>query len=49
MVRKIIKKKEFQSTFTQLFCYEQLNKLNCLSQSLGGFNEALLMQKQTMQ
>ena len=26
-----------------------LQKLNCLSQSLGGFNEALLMHKQTLQ
>jgi len=35
--------------YTAILAYEQLNKLNCLSQSLGGFNEALLMQKQTMQ
>ncbi|MDJ0719697.1 MAG: hypothetical protein QNJ54_36655 [Prochloraceae cyanobacterium] len=27
----------------------QLQKLNCLSQALGGFNEALLMHKQTLQ
>lgn len=28
---------------------EELEKLNCLSQSLGGFNDALLMHKQTLQ
>jgi hypothetical protein len=28
---------------------EKLNTLNCLSQCLGGFNEALLMHKQTLQ
>ena len=35
--------------YTAIRAYQNLLTLNCLSQSLGGFNEALLMHKQTMQ
>jgi hypothetical protein len=34
---------------TAIGAYKALMSLDCLSQSLGGFNEALLMHKQTMQ
>lgn len=37
------------NTVIWVAAYESLDGLNCLSQSLGGFNEALLMHKQTMQ
>ena len=35
--------------FTAKQAQAQLQSLNCLSQSIGGFNEALLMHKQTLQ
>ncbi|MDJ0589050.1 MAG: hypothetical protein QNJ72_03515 [Pleurocapsa sp. MO_226.B13] len=35
--------------YTAITAYQKLQKLNCLSQALGGFNEALLMHKQTLQ
>jgi hypothetical protein len=37
------------TAYTAIQAYATLKSLNCLSQSLGGFNEALLMHKQTMQ
>ncbi|MFN7554753.1 hypothetical protein [Microcystis sp.] len=35
--------------YTAIRAYQNLLSLNCLSQALGGFNEALLMHKQTLQ
>ena len=35
--------------YTAIYAYQQLQSLNCLSQALGGFNQALLMHKQTLQ
>jgi len=35
--------------YTAILAYQNLLSLNCLSQALGGFNEALLMHKQTLQ
>ncbi|EKU96513.1 hypothetical protein Lepto7375DRAFT_0518 [Leptolyngbya sp. PCC 7375] len=35
--------------YTAIKAYQRLQSLNCLSQSIGGFNEALLMHKQTLQ
>ena len=35
--------------YTAIKAYQELQSLNCLSQSLGGFNDALLMRKQTLQ
>ena len=35
--------------YTAIRALQKLQSLNCLSQSLSGFNEALLMHKQTMQ
>lgn len=36
-------------TYTALRAYDQLQSLNCLAQSLGGFNDALLTYNRTMQ
>ena len=41
--------KDGDPCYTAIRAYEALKDLDCLSQSLGGFNEALLMHKQTMQ
>jgi hypothetical protein len=41
--------KDEDPSYTAIRAWQALNGLNCLSQSLGGFNEALLMHKQTMQ
>ncbi|MBD2357421.1 hypothetical protein H6G41_22845 [Tolypothrix sp. FACHB-123] len=42
--------KDFKDpTYTAIKTYKDLKSLNCLSQALGGFNEALLMHKQTLQ
>ncbi|MEO0534181.1 MAG: hypothetical protein AAF215_09970 [Cyanobacteria bacterium P01_A01_bin.123] len=35
--------------YTAIKSYQALQGLNCLSQCIGGFNDALLMQKQTLQ
>lgn len=35
--------------YTAIKAYQELQSLNCLSQSIGGFNDALLMHKQTLQ
>ena len=35
--------------YTTIKAYQELQSLNCLSQSIGGFNDALLMHKQTLQ
>ncbi|MBE9137938.1 hypothetical protein IQ254_12165 [Nodosilinea sp. LEGE 07088] len=35
--------------YTAIKAYQELQSLNCLSQCIGGFNDALLMQKQTLQ
>ena len=35
--------------YTAIKAYQELQNLNCLSQSIGGFNDALLMHKQTLQ
>jgi hypothetical protein len=35
--------------YTMIRAYEELGKMNILAQSLNGFNEALLMHKQTME
>lgn len=35
--------------YTAIRAYQRLQPLNCLSQALGGFNQALLMHKQTLQ
>ncbi len=35
--------------YTMILSYEKLNNLNVLSQSLDGFNQALLMRKQTIE
>ncbi len=42
-------KKAKDPIYTAIQAYQSLLTLNCLSQSLGGFNEALLMHKQTLQ
>ena len=35
--------------YTAIKAYQELQNLNCLSQCIGGFNDALLMHKQTLQ
>lgn len=35
--------------YTAIKAYQELQSLDCLSQSIGGFNDALLMHKQTLQ
>ncbi len=42
-------KKAQDSVYTAIRAYEQVEDLTCLSQALGGFNEGLIMQKQTME
>jgi len=42
-------KDEQNPVYTALCAYQKLQKLNYLSQALGGFNAGLLMHKQTMQ
>ena len=46
---KALESKDEDATYTALRAWEELQGLDCLSQSLGGFNEALLMHKQTLQ
>ena len=35
--------------YTAIKAYQELQSLDCLSQAIGGFNDALLMHKQTLQ
>jgi hypothetical protein len=46
---KTLKSKDEDAIYTGLRAWKALKGLDCLSQSLGGFNEALLMHKQTLQ